>query len=149
MTPWSAPGSTIRYYQCPFCARTHSSLYGEVFRRRAGARFLDAPPPAAGSTAVPMPSQEDMRWARVKASAARWFARLEEDERRLGSCAVARPLRAVTPAPRAVARPVRAAQPRARAAARPHRTADPADCVPEVDPRDVIEIAPGGGSRKR
>jgi hypothetical protein len=78
MTSWSAPGSTIRYYQCPFCQRTHSSLYGEVFRRRAGARVVETAPVAGG---IPMASQEDVRWARVKATAARWFARLEEDER--------------------------------------------------------------------
>ena len=121
MTPWSAPGSTIRYYQCPFCARTHSSLYGEVFRRRAGARVLDAPPRAASPSSIPMPSQEDLRWARVKASAARWFARVEADERRLGSLAVARPLRAP----------------------------EPEDGVPEVDPDDVIEIAPAAAARRR
>jgi hypothetical protein len=121
MTTWSAPGSTIRYYQCPFCARTHSSLYGEVFRRRAGARVLEAPPRAGAPSAVPMPSPEDVRWARVKASAARWFARLEADERRLGSRAVARPLRA----------------------------AEPRDGVPELDPDDVIEIAPAAAGRRR
>jgi hypothetical protein len=38
MTGWSAPGSPVRYWQCPFCGRTHSSLYAEVFRRAAGAR---------------------------------------------------------------------------------------------------------------
>ncbi len=43
MTTWSAPGSRIRYYQCPFCARTHSSLYDEVFARGAGARRVAAP----------------------------------------------------------------------------------------------------------
>jgi hypothetical protein len=174
MTPWSAPGSTISYYQCPFCARTHSSLYGEVFRRRAGARLLDTPPPApapgTASSAAPMASQEDVRWARVKASAARWFARLEEDERRLGFEAVARPLRpapravvqpapraVVQPAPRAVAkaspravaRPVRAAEARPRAVARPPRPAEPADGVPEVDPDDVIEVAPAAGALRR
>jgi hypothetical protein len=110
MTAWSAPGSPIRYYQCPFCSRTHSSLYGEVFRLRAGARarVLDAP------------SAEDARWARVKARAARWFARLEADERRAG--------------PRAVARP---------------RRASPAPDVPEVDPGDVVEVAPAAASRRR
>ena len=82
MTSWSAPGSTIRYYQCPFCQRTHSSLYGEVFRRRAGARVLEAQAPARPSSGVPMPSPDDLRWARVKATAARWFARLEAEERR-------------------------------------------------------------------
>jgi hypothetical protein len=121
MTPWSAPGSPIRYYQCPFCSRTHSSLYGEVFRRRAGARVLDAAPRAAPPSAIPMPSQEEMRWARIKASAARWFARLEADEQRLGSRAVARPVRAVR-AP---------------------------DEAPEVDPEDVVEIAPAAAGRGR
>src|SRR6266540_1265733 len=114
MTAWSAPGSPIRYYQCPFCARTHSSLYGEVFRRRAGARLVDAPVRPSRASEIPMPSQDELRWARVKASAARWFARLEDDERRLAPRATARPLRA----PREIER------------------------VPEADPRDVVEIAP-------
>src|SRR5512147_555976 len=121
MTSWSAPGSTIRYYQCPFCARTHSSLYGEVFRRRAGARVLDAPARTARASDIPMPSQDDVRWARVKASAARWFARVEADQRRLASRAIARPQRA-PPAP---------------------------DGVPEVDPDDVVEIAPAAAARRR
>lgn len=82
MTSWSAPGSPIRYWQCPFCARTHSSLYGEVFRRRAGARILDAPVRPASPKAVPMATAEDARWARVKAQATRWFAKLEADEAR-------------------------------------------------------------------
>src|SRR5512138_2401077 len=82
MTSWSAAGSPIRYYQCPFCQRTHSSLYGEVFARRAGARVLDGKPLApSASTGIPMASQEDVRWAGVKATAARWFARLEADGR--------------------------------------------------------------------
>ena len=89
MTSWSAPGSPIRYYQCPFCARTHSSLYGEVFRRRAGARVVDAPARAARPSEIPMASQEDMRWARVKSVAARWFARVDADEQR---CATPRTL---------------------------------------------------------
>jgi hypothetical protein len=125
MTSWSSPGSQIRYYQCPFCARTHSSLYGEVFRRRAGVRVLDAPVrPAARPSEIPMASQEDMRWARVKATAARWFARVEADQRRLATDVEARPLRAS-----------------ARRA--------PADDVPEVDPREVVEIAPATAGRKR
>ncbi len=119
MTSWSAPGSTIRYYQCPFCARTHSSLYGEVFRRRAGARVVDPPPRAARATEIPMTSQDDARWARVKTTAARWFARLEADERR---CATRRP----DPPPRAASR----------------------EDIPEVDPADVVLIAPAAG-RKR
>jgi hypothetical protein len=115
MTSWSAQGSRIRYYQCPFCQRTHSSLYGEVFARRAGARVLEArpgaPPAAAG---IPMPSQEDVRWANVKATAARWFARLEADERR---CTVDEP-------------PTRA------------RRAEPD--APDADPADVVELAAVG-----
>jgi hypothetical protein len=82
MTSWSAPGSSIRYFQCPFCQRTHSSLYGEVFRRRAGARLVDAPARAAVPQAIPMATPEEMHWARVKQTASRWFARLEADERR-------------------------------------------------------------------
>ena len=85
MTSWSAPGSPIRYYQCPFCARTHSSLYGEVFRRRAGARVVETPARAAGPAEIPMASVEDIRWAQVKASAAQWFARVQADEQRLAS----------------------------------------------------------------
>ena len=112
MTSWSAPGSPIRYYQCPFCSRTHSSLYGEVFRRRAGARVVETPARAARPAGIPMASQEDMRWARVKTSAARWFARLEADERRCASRS--------TPAPRCA----------------------PGEDVPELDPADVVEIVP-------
>lgn len=113
MTSWSAPGSPIRYFQCPFCQRTHSSLYGEVFRRRAGARVVEAPLRAASPSAIPMASADDVRWARVKASASRWFARLEADERRY----------AVAPM-------------RRRPEAKTH------DELPEVDPRDVVEVAP-------
>src|SRR5512138_594833 len=101
MTSWSAPGSTIRYFQCPFCQRTHSSLYGEVFRRRAGARVVDAPVRGAAPQAIPMATPEEMHWARVKQTASRWFARLDADERR---CA-AGDARALRPphVPRAVA----------------------------------------------
>jgi len=113
MTSWSAPGSPIRYFQCPFCSRTHSSLYGEVFRRRAGARIVDAPPRVAPPGEIPTARPEDVRWARVKQSAARWFARLEAEERRLAPPA---------PPPRRL---------------RPHRDAD----VPEADPADVVEIS--------
>lgn len=80
MTSWSAPGSAIRYYQCPFCTRTHASTYGEVFRRNAGARLIDAPAHASTPAQIPMASPEDVRWARVKQTAARWFARLDADE---------------------------------------------------------------------
>lgn len=119
MTSWSAPGSPIRYYQCPFCQRTHSSLYGEVFRRRAGARVVDARPRAAAA-GIPMPSPEDVRWARVKATAARWFARLEADERRCAGCAN---VDAVVPAA-------------------PERD------VPEADPADVVEVATAVAGRR-
>jgi hypothetical protein len=120
MTSWSAPGSPIRYYQCPFCSRTHSSLYGEVFRRRAGARVVETPARAARPAGIPMASQEDMRWARVKTSAARWFARLEADERRCASRA--------PPVPRCAAN----------------------EDVPELDPADVVEIvtAPVAAGRR-
>ncbi len=81
MTAWSAPGSPIRYWQCPFCARTYSSLYAEVFRRGAGARVVDAPVRAADPSKLPMASAADIRWADLKQRAARWFARLEAEER--------------------------------------------------------------------
>jgi hypothetical protein len=121
MTSWSAPGSPIRYWQCPFCSRTHSSLYGEVFRRRAGARLLEGPAQAGERTApspasIPMASAEEIRWARVKTSAARWFARLEAEERP-----------APTPAPIKL---------RVRAALEAARDED----LPELDPDDVVEI---------
>ncbi len=119
MTSWSAPGSPIRYWQCPFCARTHSSLYGEVFRRRAGARILDAPVRPASPKAVPMATAEDARWARVKAQATRWFAKLDADEARN--------------APR-------------RPAPRPAPRAERLEDVPEADPRDVVLVRP---SRRR
>jgi hypothetical protein len=79
MTSWSVPGSTVRYWQCPFCSRTHSSQYGEVFERGAGARRVDPHGPAA-SAGVPQASPDDIRWARLKARAARWFARLEQEQ---------------------------------------------------------------------
>ncbi len=113
MTSWSSAGSPIRYFQCPFCARTHSSLYGEVFRRRAGARVVDAPVPAATAGGAPMATPEDVRWARVKATAARWFARLEAEEMDRGPEAVA-PRRVVG----AAQRPALRAAPAATAAVR-------------------------------
>jgi hypothetical protein len=121
MTSWSAPGSTIRYFQCPFCARTHSSLYGEVFRRRAGARVVDAPARPAHASEIPMASPEDVRWARVKATAHRWFARVDADQRRLASHAPVRSLRGGAAA----------------------------EDVPEIDPPEIVEIAPAAAARKR
>jgi hypothetical protein len=93
MTSWSAPRSTIRYYQCPFCQRTHSSLYGEVFRSRAGARLVEAPAAPGTPAQIPMASAEDVRWARVKQTAARWFERLEAEEARRAPPAPVAPLR--------------------------------------------------------
>jgi hypothetical protein len=79
MTSWAAPGSPIRYYQCPFCARIHSSCYGETFQRGA-ARAPGAAAKPSQPSAPPQPSGEELQWAGVKARAARWFARLEAEE---------------------------------------------------------------------
>jgi len=90
MTSWSVPSSPIRYFQCPFCQRTHSSHYGEVFRSRAGARLLGAAPRvSANPSELPMARAEDVRWATIKSAANRWYARLEADE--LRNAAAARP----------------------------------------------------------
>ena len=84
MTSWAAPGSPIRYYQCPFCARTHASCYGEVFRKGAGARraipAAASRPASPPETRCPRRASSEIRWAGVKARAARWFARLEAEE---------------------------------------------------------------------
>lgn len=82
MTSWSVPGSPVRYWQCPFCSRTHSSLYSEVFERGAGARRVEAAPSpvSARPAGAPQATPEQIRWARLKARAARWFARLEEEQ---------------------------------------------------------------------
>src|SRR5512138_891568 len=85
MTSWSVPSSPIRYYQCPFCQRTHSSHYGEVFRSRAGARMLDTLPRSGQPSEIPMARPEDVRWASIKSAANRWYARLEADEQRNAS----------------------------------------------------------------
>ena len=119
MTSWSAPGSPVRYYQCPFCARTHSSPYGEVFRRGAGARVLAARSVPGG---IPTATADDVRWAGIKASAARWFARLDAEERaRRTPYDTASP-----PTPLVRARPA----------------------VTFVDPRYVIALKPTGSRRK-
>jgi hypothetical protein len=121
MTSWSAPGSTIRYYQCPFCQRTHSSLYGEVFRRRAGARLVETPAAPGTPAQIPMASPEDVRWARVKQTAARWFERLADEERRAPTTPVA-PLRAPAPTPAAAKpRPPAAHAVRAHVVGKPRR----------------------------
>lgn len=80
MTSWAAPGSPIRYYQCPFCARIHASCYGESFQRGGAARVVGAPVKAAQPSELPQASDRDIQWAGVKARAARWFARLEAEE---------------------------------------------------------------------
>jgi hypothetical protein len=80
MTSWSVAGSPVRYWQCPFCGRTHSSLYSEVFARGAGARRVESAPPPSASGGPPQASPEDIRWACLKARAARWFARLEQEQ---------------------------------------------------------------------
>ncbi len=86
MTSWSAPGSPVRYYQCPFCGHTHSLAYAEVFRRRAGARLVGREPAPARP---PAPSADELRWRLLKSRAVRWFARLEDEERRVSAYAAA------------------------------------------------------------
>jgi hypothetical protein len=82
MTSWSAPGSPVRYYQCPFCSRTFSSCYGEVFRRRAGARLVEAQPSSTPPPGIPSSTAEEVRWRQLRTRAAQWFARLEAEEHR-------------------------------------------------------------------
>jgi hypothetical protein len=79
MTTWVARGSPVRYWRCPMCGHTHSSLYGEVFRSGAGARIVGRPAVEALAPALPQASAEEIRWASLKARAARWFARLERE----------------------------------------------------------------------
>jgi hypothetical protein len=81
MTSWSSAGSPVRYFQCPLCSRTHSSQYEEVFRARAGARRVETSSQQATPSTLPMASLEDRRWATVRARAARWFSRLESEQR--------------------------------------------------------------------
>ena len=80
MTSWSAAGSPVRYWQCPFCGRTHSSLYSEVFERGAGARRVEPVVNAAPPAGAPQASPEEIQWGRLKARAAVWFARLEQEQ---------------------------------------------------------------------
>ncbi|HET7752325.1 MAG TPA: hypothetical protein VFK85_00330 [Anaeromyxobacteraceae bacterium] len=79
MTSRSAPGSPVRYWQCPFCARTYASQYGEVFTRGAGARQIEKPPPREEVSGAPQATREEIRWTQLKMRAARWFARLEQE----------------------------------------------------------------------
>jgi hypothetical protein len=110
MSSWSVPSSPVRYFQCPFCNRTHSSHYGEVFRSRAGARLLARPARAAAPTGIPMALPEEARWATIRSAANRWYARLEADERRhTPATGTPRPLARVAepaPAPRAAPKPI-------------------------------------------
>lgn len=99
MTTWAAPGSTVRYWQCPFCGHTHSSAYGEVFRSGAGARWVNRG--AAGPSAPRPAANPD--WAVLKARALRWFARLEAEGR---PAAPRAPAHAHQPVAAASARPV-------------------------------------------
>ncbi len=124
MTSWSAPGSQIRYFQCPFCARTHSSLYGEVFRRRAGARIVEAPARAAAPAKIPVATADEVRWARVKQTAARWFARLEAEGQQIAERLAA------------------GAGPRGSVVTRPRRVVRVED-LPEADPADVVLLSAG------
>ncbi|MFL5273807.1 MAG: hypothetical protein ACJ79E_17250 [Anaeromyxobacteraceae bacterium] len=99
MTSWSPAGGSVRYWQCPFCNRTHSSLYSEVFRRGAGARRVGATTTAATATTAPQATPEEIRWAGLKVRAARWFARLEQEVvRREAAPAAAEPAPAPAPA---------------------------------------------------
>jgi hypothetical protein len=112
MTSWSAAGSPVRYWQCPFCGRTHSSLYSEVFARGAGARRVEAgAAPAAAHAGAPQATPDEIAWSRLKARAARWFARLEREE------VAPAPRPAVRSAPSAPAARVTPSAPAARAAA--------------------------------
>ena len=79
MTSWSAAGSPVRYWQCPFCARTYSSQYDEVFARGAGARQVEKPPPREEVAGAPQATRQEIRWTQTKMRAARWFARLEQE----------------------------------------------------------------------
>ncbi len=80
MTSWSGPGSPVRYWQCPFCGRTHSSLYSEVFARGAGARRVEPVAAAPAERGAPQATPEEIEWGQLKARAARWFARLEQEQ---------------------------------------------------------------------
>jgi hypothetical protein len=114
MTSWATAGSPVSYFQCPLCTRTYCSQYDEVFRARAGARRVGVPAQQAAPASLPMASPEAQRWATVRARAARWFNRLDADERLLS-----RALPPGLPAQRLEPRPARTAL--AFAAARPAR----------------------------
>jgi hypothetical protein len=108
MTSWASPGSPIRYYQCPICARTQSSAYGEVFRRAAGARLTRYEP---GPRGIPEATQDDVRWAGIKARAVRWFARLDAEEQRVGTSPPSAPISVADPRHVVEVAPARARRP--------------------------------------
>jgi hypothetical protein len=137
MTSWSVPSSPIRYFQCPFCQRTHSSHYGEVFRNRAGARVLATVPGSSSPSQIPMARPEDARWASIRTAANRWYSRLEADEQRNAS--TAREQRTgprATPPPRPIPLTVAFEEPRRR---------DPLDDLQievELDPAAPVTARP-------
>jgi hypothetical protein len=91
MTSWATAGSPVRYFQCPLCTRTFASPYDEVFRARAGARRTGVPVRPAAPSRLPAASLEEQRWATVRARAARWFTRLDVDERQVAGALPASP----------------------------------------------------------
>ena len=91
MTSWATAGSPVRYFQCPLCTRTFASPYDEVFRARAGACRTGVPAQSAAPSRLPAASREEQRWATVRARAARWFTRLDVDERQVAGALPASP----------------------------------------------------------
>jgi hypothetical protein len=152
MTSWSVPASPVRYFQCPFCQRTHSSHYGEVFRNRAGARVLGGPARAASvPSEIPMARPEDQRWATIRTAANRWYARLEADE--LRNAAQIRP---ATVARRPIPLTVALEEPRRRdplADLEIEVQLDPATAAPPQPPRAAppapIQLRVAVGASKR
>ena len=79
MATWTAPGSTVRYWQCHLCRRTFSSLYRDALWQPARPRA--APPSPAGSAAAAPGTEEEARWSQLKRRAASWFERLDREAR--------------------------------------------------------------------
>jgi hypothetical protein len=108
MNSRSAVGSLIQYWQCPFCARTYASQYGEVFARGAGARQVEKPPPREEVSGAPQATREEIRRTQLKMRAARWFARLEQEGARAEPPPAPRQSTAATSGPIRNSSPVRA-----------------------------------------